>query len=230
MSDTLSISLKESWKNDSVKINSFSPGSRPWTARAALWPTDSGFYQFGGAKPPGSTNDDLWEFRADGNGGGTWSQSPDPEPLVHGWQGATCSSGRNIGYCLGGLHFKLGHDDNLVTSSNLVMYNFSSDNPTWSKEPFSNSHSKRLMGVSETIPDLGDEGVFLALGGLQVADSSSTDINYSVRGNAINMNTIQLFDPASKKWMSQKTTGSIPPPRVDACSVLTKSPSGSYEL
>jgi hypothetical protein len=239
MNQTLSISLAESWSADTVTINQNDPGSRPFTYLPALWPTHGGFYSFGGTQQLNSTtNNGLWEFLADGNGGGAWARHPDPHGAVtYGVNSATCTSANNVGYCYGGYNY----DYRVVTHGNTTSYplefslspgvvSYDMSSGDWANSTAQEPGYTVSNAMSRVIPDLGSSGLLLSFGGAQIKGYSLADSGIYLNQEPVAMDTISVFDIESETWYEQATTGLTPPQRIGACTTLVKSPSGTYEL
>jgi hypothetical protein len=230
---TFSISLATSWTNTSVIFKQVDPGSRPWRYGSALWSTKTGFRRFGGLSLSGFTDDALWDFHANGDGGGTWQAHQDNEAAVFGLYGAACGSSLAVGYCLGGVH-ETGNSNNrrFMPSSELFLYNLTSDPPKRSNISHPNANFTNWMGVTQMIPELGGQGVLVFMGGSLILGDPSYDYlqGSPSKLGPVKFDTVTVFDPVSQQWGFQKTGGSPPAPRSGACSVLVRSQMGSYEL
>ncbi|KAH0538838.1 hypothetical protein FGG08_004614 [Glutinoglossum americanum] len=90
--------------------------------------------------------------------------------------------------------------------------------------------SPRSRGNLVYVPEFGDKGILVTLGG---SFKSLSDQNDKVVGTLVPMDTIEVFDVASLDggksgyWYKQKASGDIPEPRIDACVALASAPDGS---
>ncbi|KAK1729976.1 hypothetical protein CaCOL14_004002 [Colletotrichum acutatum] len=120
VNSTLSISLKRSWTNSSVTMTS-TPQNGPKLSKQAIWrdPSSNGFYVWGGTmayfdKSPAK---EMWHFKVDGNGGGTWSKAPPAnttvfKQLVRSTETSYTQS-KEVGYYFGG--FAGSRTDTFIT-------------------------------------------------------------------------------------------------------------------
>jgi hypothetical protein len=46
----------------------------------------------------------------------------------------------------------------------------------------------------------------------------------------VSFSNITMFDPSSKEWYYQQTSGVSPDPRVDFCSVGVQGPNNTYDM
>ena len=74
-------------------------------------------------------------------------------------------------------------------------------------------------GVMHYVPSFGPNGLFLVMGG-----------DYIVPTNLQDFVRISIFDPESKRWYQQATTGNIPKARVEFCTAGLNSTNGTYEM
>lgn len=78
-----------------------------------------------------------------------------------------------------------------------------------------------VWGKLEAMPELGDEGLLIALGG---------DVFGLPEDTGKSFETVTLYDPTTGKTYTQPTGGSIPQPRDYFCSTIARSTEGTYEL
>jgi hypothetical protein len=91
----------------------------------------------------------------------------------------------------------------------------------------------RIGGALQYIPAVGDSGVLVALGG-RVYDGIRRPTSQDT-GRLITFDTVDIFDIGSYRsdpskngtWYQQKTSGEIPPPRIDSCTVVGSAPDNS---
>jgi hypothetical protein len=75
--------------------------------------------------------------------------------------------------------------------------------------------SERADGVLVFIPGWGDKGILIGLGG-GTNDTLTNDFS-----------TLDVYDIANSVWYHQKTSGTPPSPRVNACGVVASAPDAS---
>ncbi|KAF2032840.1 hypothetical protein EK21DRAFT_98668 [Setomelanomma holmii] len=91
----------------------------------------------------------------------------------------------------------------------------------------------RIGGHLQYLPAVGSSGVLIALGGRAydgIRRPTSQD-----KGRLITFDSVDIFDIGSYRsepdrngtWYQQKTSGEIPPPRIDACTVVGSAPDNS---
>ncbi|KAJ8118816.1 hypothetical protein OPT61_g287 [Boeremia exigua] len=90
----------------------------------------------------------------------------------------------------------------------------------------------RLGGGLQYIPNIGESGLLVALGG-KVFDGLQPVTSQS-RGRLLGFDDVDVFDVASHTstnsngtWYTQHTSGDIPPARIDSCTILASAPDNS---
>jgi hypothetical protein len=91
----------------------------------------------------------------------------------------------------------------------------------------------RLGGALQYIPAVGGNGVLVALGG-RVYDGIHEPVS-SDTGRLLSFDTVDVFDIESYRsdpnsngtWYQQKTSGDVPSPRIDGCTVIGSAPDNS---
>jgi len=93
----------------------------------------------------------------------------------------------------------------------------------------------RVGGALQYVPGLGTDGLLVALGG-HVFDGKRT-ISSQHKGRLLNFSSVDVFDLNSYlttsdsngngTWYTQHTSGSIPQPRIDFCTIVTSAPDNS---
>ncbi|KAH8730743.1 hypothetical protein GQ44DRAFT_605739 [Phaeosphaeriaceae sp. PMI808] len=92
----------------------------------------------------------------------------------------------------------------------------------------------RVGGTMEYIPSIGYMGALVCLGGQIQPNLTGLTANVN-DGSLIDFGTVDVFDidsylrePANNgSWYSQKTSGDIPQPRIDFCTVVVSAPDNS---
>ncbi|ORY15499.1 hypothetical protein BCR34DRAFT_179054 [Clohesyomyces aquaticus] len=95
------------------------------------------------------------------------------------------------------------------------------------------NYQPRVGGAMQYAPGVGENGVLVALSG-QVFDGIKAT-NTNSKGRLLTFDTVDVFDIGSYlkdpskngTWYSQPTSGDIPPPRVDFCSIIVSAPDNS---
>ena len=244
---TLSIDLTSSWTNSTVNINQISKGEAPVLSTEALWPDAASktFYAYGGgpglaqngAQPSSPPVNALWQFTPSGSGSGSWSQAPViPDStfnkLLRTKRG-TYGAGDGIGFSLGG-EVVTGPstfaDDNSEYQliPGLVVYNDTSQEWSNVSSKGYSSSGYSLGGAAQFVPSFGSDGLLFVLGGL----TTSTTWVYGHGtdwGNFVSFEYASMYDPVSKEWQSQQTTGDVPAGVASPCIVGVQG-ENSYEV
>lgn len=200
----------------------------------AIW-TDlsaNSFWIWGGsaASPNQPPEDESWEFFADGNGGGFWSiKVPSNERAFNELvrpDGCAFTQSSQVGYCMGGL--VTAQSNATVTSGIAVpgLVSMGMKSTVWTNTSTSGfgEFGTMVNGAAEFVP-FGPNGLIMLLGGAQgpLDDfaASSTDIGFA---------NITFYDPITRQWFSQGTTGQQPTGRQRFCSVGVQGPNNTYEI
>ncbi|KAF9741443.1 hypothetical protein PMIN07_001401 [Paraphaeosphaeria minitans] len=96
-------------------------------------------------------------------------------------------------------------------------------------------NSPRVGGTMEYIDAVGDGGILLALGGQVQPGLKFGEIANRTKGELIDFNTVDVFDldsyfsdtSSNGTWYEQTTTGDIPAPRIDFCTIYVSAPDNS---
>lgn len=242
MNETLSLSLKESWVNSTVRIQALKQDA-PSFSKAALWrsPDQKSAYWWGGhvyaGKP--AVKDGLWQFTADGEGagGGAWRLANTANrdfllglPRTTGASTAVC---KEKALYLGG--FESGMTDRGYEDTGrhpvpgLVSYDM--EKQTWdnvSAAPGFNDRGTSIYGAGACAENFGSRGLFFSIGG----NKANPDKGFSDNTSNILINTtvLNFYDVARNTWHSQQTTGDKPPPRDRHCAAGVAGPNGTYEM
>lgn len=187
----------------------------------------------------------IWSFRPNGNGSGTWARNGTSNDPPFG-QGIT----RNFGAAStnhNGQYYSLGGYTSPHTSPQTVntqgfiptpgIVNYNSTTSAWSNNTDINGPSPLgtlEWATLEAVP-LGPNGLLAVIGG------DTSDLNtYVPAQNRRSMTTISLYDPVTKRWYQQATTGTPPSQRSRFCTVGVRDPTpvkgasktslGTYEM
>ena len=96
-----------------------------------------------------------------------------------------------------------------------------------------NDPQPRIGGILQYVPAVGESGMLLSLGG-RVYDGIHRPTSQD-KGRLLTFDTVNIFDIGSYlrdpnsngTWYQQKTSGEIPPPRIDTCTVVASAPDNS---
>ncbi|KAI1334825.1 hypothetical protein F5Y15DRAFT_264612 [Xylariaceae sp. FL0016] len=235
VNSTLSISLKESWTNETVQFWSIEK-TAPSLNKQVFWTEEStnSLYTWAGSTygndlPP----NELWTLAADDDGGGTWSQVTqrdyiDFSRLVRP-VGAAFATVGDVGYAFGGT--VTAKSDNAVPADSLgyaiqgvVSYNFQTGEWNNASSASYGGYGTSLNANAQVIP-YGPNNLILFLGG---AESPTVATNETIVQTSWNM--VTLFDPVTQQWYTQGTSGTKPPTMESACTVGVQGPNGTYEI
>ncbi|KAF5650670.1 kelch repeat [Fusarium sp. NRRL 25303] len=235
---TLSLPLDESWTNDTVAFTESEKGPSPYLKQPALWVDEerSAIYSWGGQgsyKNTSSAGDHhLYAFEAD-DGKGSWSIH-DPEDdtlftsLYRTVRGAytTC---HGVGYHLGG-YGERRTDERFTDGSyverpldGLLTYNMTTQK--WTNESTKALDYATWSGRATCIPSIGSSGLLVFMGGAKVKMPAFRNAS-----EPVSFTNITIFNPSSKEWYYQRTSGISPDPRVDFCSVGVQGPNNTYDI
>lgn len=77
-------------------------------------------------------------------------------------------------------------------------------------------------GAAEFIHSFGPNGILLLLGGGADRDGNGAGL--------LDFNNLTFYDPVTKEWYWQATTGDVPLPRQKFCTVGLPGPNHTYEM
>ncbi|SPO03327.1 uncharacterized protein DNG_06009 [Cephalotrichum gorgonifer] len=240
MNSTLWIDVSESWSPSTVAINVVKkPG--PKLSLQAIWPGEdrSSFYIWGGrvmasdGRADGLSKSEMWRFTTGGEGGGQWaSEIPNESDAFASLllpQRGAYTTVNNTGYFVGGTVIQ-SSDPTLKVGMQPVpgMISFNMDTRTFSNDSTADisPFGTMLGGTAEYVPGYGPNGLVMLFGGYgYTLLPGFRDVEHTRQFDSVN-----FFDPVTKDWYWQRTTGDTPPARLDHCSVGVRSSSGTYEI
>lgn len=237
VNSTLSFNISTSWTVGKVNIHAFNKPA-PKVSRQALWKGEDNkiFYIWGGRTIRRMNldkidRDAIWRFTANDEGGGQWS-SEIPNGIdddIHLPQRMAVTTYKNIGFALGGT--VIGESDPSIgveTQPVPGMIRFDMDSKTFSNlsTPDVSPAGTSLGSTAEYVPDFGPDGIVMVLGGYAHTRAAGSRTPEHTR----RFDNITYFNPKTEKWGWQMTTGNIPSPRLDHCSVGVKSGQDTYEM
>jgi len=221
-----------------VHLNPILKKSPPLNS-GALWLDAGGkhFYSYDGQASlafgqwytPTETQNQFWQFNPDGNSG-HWTRAPVSSSafnslveIVWGYY----ASGNGLGFAMGGFL-------NYATSNKYDTYaglplpgivTFNSSSGEWTNSSSDAFPYGPLVdaGAAHFATPYGPEGVLIVLGG-------NNQVNPTAPESPILLDTVYIFDPVSKRWSSQPTSGETPLPRENHCMVGVEGDSGTYEI
>jgi hypothetical protein len=212
--------------------------SAPTFDSQAIWTdiSSKSFYIWGGRAWFGIDVplDQIWRFDTDGDGGGSWTTESPENPavfdnLIRSAEGAYANS-KDTGFLVGGWGGSWT-DASLFGSSDFSVPNIVSFNMTtklWSNDSALafTQFGTDVAGAVEFIQSFGPNGILLFLGGVAGVVGA-----YQQNGaGMLDFNNLTFYDPVSKEWYWQATTGNVPPPRQSFCTVGLPGPNRTYEM
>lgn len=111
---------------------------------------------------------------------------------------------------------KLGGE---VALPGLVQFNMTTKTFSNSSAAGYQTNGTAERGAMHYVPSFGPNGLYVVMGG-----------DYIIPTDLRDFGTISIFDPLSKKWYQQATSGSIPKARVEFCTAGVNSTNGTYEM
>lgn len=223
----MSIDLSTSWRIEDVVINEISrSASVKSKSRPALLvdPSGDSFYIWGGSNAANLGDLALRKFTADGRGGGSWSEETDlaNRPVFEQLdrvQGAAHVSTPTRAFVVGGVSSKGTSLQPKDIITGYVAFDF--DDKSWSQNDTADySSDGSLFGATMTyVPDFGDNGVVVMLGG--TFDGAKQYLDFG---------TVHLLDPVTREWHQQAATGLKPSKRALHCATGVAGPNGTYDM
>lgn len=231
MNVTLSIDLSESWKTKDVTMQSISrPADTPVMFNQAILTDESSgtFYVWGGfvswfASLPGSS---LWKFTANADGGGSWNRetpnNPDTFVNLDRVENGVYVSTPGAGFVFGGRSTDRTTSKPSGNVKGFVSFDFNTR--SWqehSEAPYSPDGT--LWGAAAIyVPTFGPNGLVFLLGGMSRREEEGAGY--------IEFRRVHFFDPVTKEWFSQSTTGDIPGARHQFCVGGAPGANGTYDM
>ncbi|KAF6830065.1 kelch repeat protein [Colletotrichum plurivorum] len=232
VNSTLSLDLSVSWRPEDVRMRRIEK-SAPNIIRQAIF-TDhasSIFYTWGGLiRDVRDPQTELWKFKADDVGGGSWSTETEPNHdmgMLRRSYGGAFASTPESGFYFGGMSEETDKASGYeVFVSGFFQFDYASQQQSWTNHtetPYSSS--KTLYSASaHYVPMFGTKGLVMILGGSQWDPEAPGNLS------DISMEEVSFMDPATKRWYSQQTSGTAPPRRRWFCTVGANSTGNTYEI
>ena len=227
---SFSIPLNESWTPDTLRFNAIpKPSMTRYNFQSLFYDTKLQRIDSHGGELSYLTTDEpdlaIWSFQPDNeSGSGTWKQNNtiDDPPFTQGitrtFGGATTSHDGQY-YSLGGYTSPHTSPETVNTQGfipipGIVTYN--STTSTWTNSTDVNGPSPlgTLEWAGLEVVPLGPNSLIAVIGG----DTSGMD-TYVPAQNRRSMTSISLYDPVTKQWYQQETTGTPPSQRSRFCTV-----------
>jgi hypothetical protein len=210
----------------------------PVLIREAMWTDEARqlIYMWGDVEGALSThvNDTLtWELTGDGTGGGFWKfenlESPSQMAGLQRASAGAAATCYNTGFNLGGQ--TTTQNGTAIFVPGLLTYNMSSH--TWSNEsaaPFT-THGTSVGAEAVCLPDFGPRGLLLFLGGITSVNNNWLDpVSALSKSPGVAFDNLTVYDPFTREWYWQTTTGNRPTPRHEFCAVGVQGPQNTYEM
>lgn len=226
--------MSKSWTNDSVSVRVLDKGNAPQLNKQVLWPSSDNetFFAFGGEEsyldnpwyPPDIL---LWQFTADGKGGGKWDVfNANADSIFFNLTRPTDGLGGvldNTGFIVGGYtnsHSSIATDyqmDN-IEIPNIASFNITSGEWNNDTAPAYLERQNGTYGMIHPVPTFGPAGL--------LAITGTTFTN----GHVDPLSNITLYEPSGKTWYTQTASGDIPNGRDHPCTVGVRGDNGTYEM
>lgn len=236
---TWSLSIKDSWTNETVNFKEISRGDKPIVKDPSIWADtkQNKLYQWDGQGPwgdqEGAKDPRPWCLEASGDGDGEWMmgkvQSPDVySKIVRNIRSATTVCGRK-GYAVGG-YANLYSDEDVDSNDGVPtpgMLTFDLDSNKWTNQSIASvapPYGSLFRAKAECVTGFGDIPYVMTIGG----KSSAPD--QVELGDGISMRNITFYDTENDKWLWQITSGGEPKARWDHCMAGVEGPDGTYEM
>ena len=84
-----------------------------------------------------------------------------------------------------------------------------------------NMNGTVISGAMQYVPSFGSEGLVIVMGGITLPFNTT---------GLVSFDTVTVFDPATREWFNQTTTGNAPSPRESFCTAGVNSTNNSYEM
>lgn len=240
VNSTLSFNISTSWETSKVNILAHEKPA-PKLSRQVLWKgEDPNIFWIWAGRTIRKINRDaidketMWRFTADGKGGGDWSSEiagddSDDFKEMHLPSRSAYTTYKNTGFSLGGEQIP-DSDPDIVWDMQPVegMMVFDFESLTFSNEstPDVSPHGSIVGATAEYVPVFGDNGLIMVLGGF----GYTLDVGSRKPEHTRRFDNITFFDPETREWDWQMSTGDIPPPRLEHCSVGVESGRDTYEM
>ncbi|PNH75883.1 hypothetical protein VD0001_g1664 [Verticillium dahliae] len=229
---TLSIPLTRSWKPAEIKITEIDKPVMGMVKEAVFThEASNSFYIWGGHVPydaaPVPTNQ-LWRFSSDGDGGGTWNPETPGNPSTYTSlrrsQGGAYVSTPDAAFWFGGLETPGTSGGPRGYVPGYLSFNFSTK--SWTNETNSpwSSYGTLYGGDAHYVPTFGPNGIVILIGGAAWDMTGSGSMGY------LDMQNLTFFDPVTREWHSQTTSGEAPLRREWFCVAGAESTNGTYEI
>ncbi|KAF2739659.1 hypothetical protein EJ04DRAFT_286272 [Polyplosphaeria fusca] len=204
--------------------------------------TYQGNRSFDGYRTPDASTYSLWTY-AQNSSGYPWMQYDLSLPWIPNHGAVAEAIDQKRGFYLNGQidwgtstsTLNWTNVDAYVPLDGMLILDLENQTATNISTPGIGGGAPRVGGTMEYFAPVGGMGILVALGGM-VKNSSqqSALLNYN-HGKLIDFATVDVFDinsylddPESNgKWYQQKTSGTIPEPRIDFCTVAISAPDNS---
>jgi hypothetical protein len=230
VNDTLTISLTDSWTNQTVNISAVGVPPSQLYKRAAVWPdgASASFFIAGGDNGlRGDLHKDAKQMQQfiQYTAGTVFRDALLDLNVanVGDFNSSLGMAGAATTAC-GGLGLMAGSYASALTTypysapyetSPGGLITFNATDAMWRNESILPLGPNFVSGEMVCLQAYGEDGLAMFLGGYSVAE---LDLDTG-RRQYFDMSNVTLYDPVSKVWYSQRTTGETPPSRARFCAV-----------
>lgn len=237
VNSTLSIDLTSYWTPSNVTFTETKKTDAPTMMRQAILKDNSSgiFYIWGGfisySNPLPSAQ--LWRFNPDNQGGGSWNTEIKPGHSTfldfERSQGGVFVSTPESGFYFGGYSQATSDPTPAGPVPGFLEFNYANQTQAWTNHtdaPYS-PYGTMAGGAAQYIPTFGDNGlVMLFSGGTYTVGEGVASDDVALQA----FDTLYFMDPVTKKWYTQKTSGTPPAPRQWHCAVGAQGQNNTYEM
>lgn len=249
---TLSIDISKSWLVSDVRIagvpgapvdeewnpEEWAPGTPVVRVGHAVWADGPrAFYSWGGHASQGIGAGGLatrseWRFNTKGLGNGTWYDETPTNPdlldsLTLSEDGAFATA-HNTGFWIGGVSSGWTEPGLQIGSAIPGIVSFNITTKTWHNDSADgiSEYGTLRAGQAQFVPIFGPNGLIFVLGGQAMSLGPAATAKITLQA----FDKVRFFDPVTKEWYWQATTGKAPKPRLYFCAVGVEGQNGTYEM
>ncbi|KAF2465573.1 uncharacterized protein BDR25DRAFT_295165 [Lindgomyces ingoldianus] len=201
--------------------------------------TYMGNQSFQGYSRPDSSTYPLWTYLYNASNY-PWMQYDISQPWMVNHGAATEAIDQGLGFYLNGQidwgtstkTLGIGNTNLYTPVDGMLIIDLVTQTSANITTPGIRGNNARVGGGLEYIAPVGGEGILVAIGGQINRDRPVAD---ATKGELLDLQTVDIFDidsylsnsSTNGTWYRQNTTGDIPEPRIDFCTVVISAPDNS---